>query len=628
MLDVLGVYKVKATYTYFDNNSVEVPVVGTGDVECKKVAWERGVIAGFVDVDRAGDGSGLKATTTNQFIINAKGYHTDWASETWAMGDGDAYLSIAVPYTKKGVTVYEGFGYTVDEVVGPKGFTMEGPKEFEDYTIQTSNENIVIVSENQGNAQDYGYYKITANQVGSCLLIVKGIYTDDNFNRVEKAIGTVRVEVKPERKVNSFNVTKDGVKLNVAYMFDSVTYKLGIADQYGEALDMGDGEKQYGTYTVKQIGKLDATTNAVVETLFSAPDVTLDAEGTATGLTNSTLVVTPDSFVTDSVKLDKQYPIRFDFVFKDKTGKEFKASVPQFVVGNENEAKKYELYMEGGNAMDTAVYEDSDAVVRILGLIGKTKSNFNFYGPNYVVSGGTLKTKYDTDNLYFEERKLNDLKWSEVEDTHKIDIDPATGSATVVNFVYNIMLENKYVDAKTINSNGEKNFVADDNKFISAIKSATGAAVKLKSGTYRITAYELKDANTTASTVDKVRATKISQVSFVVSDSQSKPVVKKVDEGERITDVHGNNVLEAFNVSLANTKEGWKSVSFWTPDVIVTNYIPAIDGRGYELNFDTNLDEPETTAYVKTATVRIHNEKLGYVDVTTAVDKIVKAKKN
>lgn len=640
MLDVLGVYKVKATYIYYDNNSVEVPVVGIGDVECKKVAWDRGVIAGFVDSPK----NGIKATLTSHFITGAMSYHTDWASDTWAMGDGDAYLSIAVPYTKKGVTIYEGFGHTVDEVENPAThLTMEGPKEFEDYTIQTSNENIVIVSEDQGNAKDYGYYKITANQVGSCLLIVKGIYTDDNFNKVEKAIGTVRVEVKPERKVTTFNVTKDNAKLNIAYKFDSVTYSLGIVDQYGDALAMGTADNEYGTYTVKQIGKLDT---AVVRNFYSdageswdvyssAPIVTLEADGTQKDLTNTKLRVWPESFVAGTVALDKQYPVRFEFVFKDKTGKEFKASVPQFVVGNENEAKKYELIMSLGNNMDTAVYADTWAPDYQLGLIGKTKSNFNFYGPNYLIGkqqGNLVETRYDSTNLHFEERKLNDLKWSLYDSNgalipnltadkvigDKITLPTATGEA--MRFVYNVMYDNKYIDEATINAKGD-HFDKDDNTFVSAV-NVSGSAVKFKSGTYRITAYQVVKSNSE----NGIKTNKISQISFVVTDSQSKPIVTKLSEGERINSVQGNEVLEAFSVYLPHTKGGVGVSFYYDYDIsqAITNPI-----AGYELNFDTNLDEPETTAYVKSATVTITNAHgLGKLDVTTTVDKIVKEKKH
>ena len=161
----------------------------------------------------------------------------------------------------------------------------------------------------------------------------------------------------------------------------------------------------------------------------------------------------------------------------------------------------------------------------------------------------------------------------------------STGSATYYN--YTVSVDGKLLTAEN------KNFAA--NTFTSIVGAASSAATKLAKGNYVVTAYKVAQ-NGTAQIVSVVGTS-----SFTVTDNQTQPEWKQT--AEKVASLDAATIASAFEFKFNGE---------------VVSALPLVK----DVNF--TVDGAETTAYVKSATVRVENATLGYVDFVINLGVLIK----
>jgi hypothetical protein len=222
-------YKVKATYTWVNSTGDTKKVEGEGNVVSVKPAqWEMGTVTGIVASINAGDYIGADGKIDS----NVK------AMTTWTMDDATsgAALQIAVPFTKNGTTVYEGFG------------KQAGVNKFAGYVVKAADETVVMVDA-LNNGQKWG---LTANKPGTTTLLV---YGQPIGGGADVVIGAIPVEVKAKREAKTLTVTPNKNTLNTAYAGDEIEFTVTIKDQYDEEMKWTAANNL--TYTVAKSNEND-----------------------------------------------------------------------------------------------------------------------------------------------------------------------------------------------------------------------------------------------------------------------------------------------------------------------------------------------------------------------------------
>jgi hypothetical protein len=621
LLNELGTYKIKCTYQWYDANSVEKSISGGENtvVNCALISWK---LEGVTGVVKSGTG-------TNYLVVNGNGNSIQsWVgSDLWAYGDGDYYVQIAAKFTKNGKTAYEGFGpVLVDEVD-----TLEGPKLYTDYIIQSANDNIVMVADEHDQNKD-GWVRVVANSVGSTNLIVKGIYQDENYNDVEKAIGVIPVTVKPARVPTRIEADKNTTKINLAYAPDTAEYHVQLLDQYDAPMYFVNGEAV--TFTVTQVG-WKADTGIQIDGFD---------EGVLTNVIPSTWADGwhwVDTLVIDETNVDyaeslkeikdkdgnvdplyrKSDTIRLRFSWNGKITKE----VSQLLVGYEDEAKSYYPIFAGSGTsatLDTAIHALTGIKTVTTTLMGKTKNGFNYYGPDqsYTFANDKPNT-YKNKNLTEFDADNNKVK-----------------------YIYTVSKDGKLLDQTAADE--IINFYQDANTFVAVRKNSTASgaainakaasddAVKLAKGTYEIRAYKLTVNGDGTDPEKGVKSTLLgSPIRLVVSDNQEKAVIAKKLNAEKLDGVGNGDVFDAFNVSFNVIRDGWNNYTIQPWEWTVAGDTITAENGAYTLVF--NLRKGNTTkvnqlneAYIQSATLYIKNATVGNIAVTTNIGTIVKVKKD
>lgn len=157
----------------------------------------------------------------------------------------------------------------------------------------------------------------------------------------------------------------------------------------------------------------------------------------------------------------------------------------------------------------------------------------------------------------------------------------STGSATYYN--YTVSVDGKLLTAENAN------FAA--NTFTSIVGAASSAATKLAKGNYVVTAYKVAQ-NGTAQIVSVVGTS-----SFTVTDNQTQPEWKQT--AEKVASLDAATIASAFEFKFNGNVVAPIAVDF------------TVDGAG-------------STAYVKSATVRVENATLGYVDFVINLGVLIK----
>jgi len=222
-------YKVKASYSWINSTGDTKKVEGEGNVVSVKPAeWVMGTVTGIVASIDAGNYIG----SDGKIDANVK------PMKTWTMDDAasGAALQIAVPFTKNGNTVLEGFGVSA------------GVNKFTSYVIKAADETIVMVNAGP-DGQKWG---LTANKPGTTTII---IYGQPVGGGADVVIGAIPVEVKAKREAKSFTVTPNKNTLNAAYAYDEIEFTVTLKDQYDEEMKWTAANNL--TYTVAKSNASD-----------------------------------------------------------------------------------------------------------------------------------------------------------------------------------------------------------------------------------------------------------------------------------------------------------------------------------------------------------------------------------
>jgi hypothetical protein len=317
-------YVVKATYTWINSNGDTKTAEGQGNVASVTPAvWEIGTVTGVI-------------TLGNKDLIKADGtLDGDVKTQTWTLDDATskASIQIAVPYTKNGKTVYEGFNVDAE------------PSIYARYTAKSADESVVMLATA---APDGQRWALTANKAGSTTIIIYGV----DSNNKETVIGAVPVEVKAKREAKTITVTPSKNTLNEGYILDYVEFKVVVKDQYDE-------EMKGLTYTVTNANKNDGTAGPV-----------LAVDG-ATELTGKSFYLYGDDVTTKTGVLNVKFTC---------------GNLSQTVYincGDEAEAKTYVLKLKSSvdgsdkNTLDTSIKQDTEWTWIYVQLEGRSQSGYN-----------------------------------------------------------------------------------------------------------------------------------------------------------------------------------------------------------------------------------------------------------
>ena len=245
-------YTIKATYSWIDKDGKTQKAEGQGVVaSVTPASWEIGTVTGLIT---AGDAAEYIKT---DFSLNG-----DVKAIKWALGDSissGAALQIAVPYTKKDKTVYEGFNATGAE-----------PTLYTSYKAKSADESIVMLKTLNG--QKYG---LVANKAGSTTILIYGVNTNG-----ETVIGAVPVEILEARKASTFEVTPNKYMLNTGYSADAIEFTLTLKDQYGDeikgknvAISKVNGDPEFAGSSDLSGNKYKLTPTAITGTKLGALNI-------------------------------------------------------------------------------------------------------------------------------------------------------------------------------------------------------------------------------------------------------------------------------------------------------------------------------------------------------------------
>jgi hypothetical protein len=282
----------------------------------------------------------------------------------------------------------------------------------------------------------------------------------------------------------------------------------------------------------------------------------------------------PDFGTDSSKKSGEKFSLVPGAITNDKTGAlnlkfacEGLEKVVLVTVGKEDKATSYVLSLSG-TSLDTGVKGDTESKSIKVSLAGKA-NGFDAEGVAdslFTFVGATPTSK------------------------------ATTGTST--SFVYTVAKDGKVVEK----ASDIKNFAG--NTFNSlATSNSTYAAVKMAAGSYTVTAYKVaQDGSNQIVSI-------IGAANFTVTDNQVQPTWSVRSTAESLTYTadpavtFGNDALSA------------KAFEF------------KVDGADFTVEYNVTPDGTGKTAYVKEAYVTIKNTKdVGFVKVTVAIDKIVKAK--
>lgn len=589
-LNTVGEYQVKARFVWYDSNAVEQPVEATQTITCKAVAWDRGTVTGVV-----------RRAPYAKYIKEDGSIDGNVGNQTWAIGDcaGDtAYLYIAVPYTKNGKTINEGFGVIYDNKVNVNGKEIDGPLVYESYKVESANEKIIMIGNFVGDANSTSI-ELIANKDGKTNIIVKGVYTKD-YKEYEEVIGVIPVEVLSRRAAKSFKVNPNAKKINLAYYGDSIGFEFTVLDQHGE-------EMAGRTVTVTQVIDEKSLTDPKYRgPIFDGPAWGTTAVRQPWENPNEWYLTPWDiytNFTIDEETSKLAQPLKLKFACD---------GLEQTVildVGFEAVRKELNLTLSG-TSLDTGLDRDSWNGDIKVSLAGKTKSGYNTYGADITFSFNTPADFKKDPSL------LNDY-------------GVATGAALrIYNVYYNNKLISKTDDMKYPWGawNGIANnfwFTSDDDYDLifkkanvdtveeavvsgGAIigyqtKVVTGATItKIESGTYRIEGYEIQLVD------GKIKVTPLGKQQFTVTDSQKQLEVITLDNAEKLANIDDENVASAFIVKF----NGEEVTSFGG----TLEYQYTEDGNG--------------NAYVKKVVALIPLKNIeGLLRLEANIDKIVRTEK-
>ena len=193
---------VKGTYTYWDKDSNQKTVTGEGQIVAVAPAvWTIGSLTGMISD---------KALVTDQFALNG-----DAKPATWTLDNPEIELQSAVPYTKNGKTLYEGFDKDNADIAVYTG-----------YSAKVADETIALITSKVAGQN----IKLKANKAGSTTVLIYGIKDDGS----EVVIGAVPVTVKDNRKIGSWTVTASKTNLNLSFDDDTVSFEIVVKDQDGQ----------------------------------------------------------------------------------------------------------------------------------------------------------------------------------------------------------------------------------------------------------------------------------------------------------------------------------------------------------------------------------------------------------
>lgn len=559
-LDREGKYQIRLTYSWTADNGIKHMVMSEGAVNSQALPWERGVVTGVVR--KSLDQSYIKSQRT----LNDKA-----TTQIWAMGDNEilgksiAYLQIAVPYTKKNSTIYEGFGLVWDYAV-INDTEIEGPKEFTNYTVKSANDEVVMVDGNSGSIYEVDYngnvcVKLIANKAGSTNLIIYGV-SNENNKIAETVIGVVPVEVKEKRKPTVFKVEAKGDKINLSYDPDRIDFDIVLLDQYDEEI----------------VGVPVNITTIETGDNYNGPVVN---DCACTGSGNGAWWYPVDwmlcpNMITGTGKLRLQF---------ECAG--MKYSTPTISVGNGTERARNILAVSG-TSLDTAVDRWNTVGSIIVSLEGVTKEGYYTYGSD----------------LYFDD-------WLPTEVKRRLEAEIKSGN----NYSgYRYCFYNVYKDGKLVTYESMLKDYRDhkSNLFLTfganawnginvfegittseaaydadytGITVASGSAIikKMDAGDYKVSAYEiLVDSD------NSVKITELGEAAFTVKDSQAQLDITKNDNAEKLLAIDDASVDSAFTVKFKG-------------DLVKDIY-------GSWLYYDYTTDG-NGTAYVKSVTAYINSWK-------------------
>lgn len=316
-------YEVKATYTWINKDGKTLTAEGQGKVASVTPAvWEVGTVTGVVTAIDGPDY--IKADNT----LNGDAKNIVWTLDNATSG---AALQIAVPYTKNGKTVYEGFGMDKEPAV------------YTGYAAKSADESIVMLASSAPSGQKWA---LTANKAGSTTIIIYGV----DSNGKQTVIGAVPVTVNAKREAKSFIVTPNKNNLNEGYIYDTIEFTVVLKDQY---------DQEFKGDTAKLVKVEKASGDPVLSSYFSAT--------TKTG----------EKYVLwgDDVTTEKQGTLNLKF---SVDGTNLSQTV-YINCGNEPEATTQMLKLSK-NTLNTAIKGDTDYDYAAIYLEGRSKSGYTAPG--------------------------------------------------------------------------------------------------------------------------------------------------------------------------------------------------------------------------------------------------------
>ena len=333
-------YVVKATYTWIDSKGDTKKAEGQGNVvSVTPAVWEIGTVTGIITATNAGNYIGGDGK------IDGNVKAITWTLDNAVSG---AALQIAVPYTKNGTTVYEGFNYDAE------------PSIYTKYTAKSNDETVVMLATATPDGQKW---ILTANKAGTATIIIYGV----DANGKENVIGAVPVEVKAKREAKTLTVTPSKNTLNEGYAYDYVEFTVVVKDQYDE-------EMKGLTYTV---------TNANANDGSNGPIFTNSG---ATNTTGNAFTIWGDEVTTKTGVLNVKFAC---------------GNLSQTVYincGNEADAKTYVLKLldkddKEKNTLDTSIKQDTKWTDLYVTLEGRSQSGYAAPGVDPLFVAATPKSE-------------------------------------------------------------------------------------------------------------------------------------------------------------------------------------------------------------------------------------------
>lgn len=522
-------YRVRVTLTYKgelnteggEKETVSRTLSSEGVITCKETQWELGECSGTLWKTMDINGKTSEQGFSIGDNLNEEGYSV-------------SYFFITVPYSKRDTTVYEGFGIS-KRYVEIHDADVVGPQYYDEYMIESKDEDIVKIGEKVYLPDGTWCYKLLAKQPGKTEIVVKG---KKNFfyywtDAVEQ-VGTIPIEVQSERKPVSFTV-EGGGSLNKAYEVDRITFNILLYDQY-EVEMVGKPIK------ITQVG-VDKDTSLLIKDKPFLEAVTEKGYMEAwTGKKGSCdFVLTPaDILFPEGDGYLGEITLKFEC-------EGFEYTTEPIQIGNDQSEKIREKLTVSRGLLDTSVKmwdsSESEKTIKVE-LVGVTKNGF---------STNTSKSAVFSSLTPFEIRNALEHKELEIE-------------LPIV--ICNVYKDGKLVTEESMakewsnykHSNLYSNF--DGNVFkaftterLSVKGSELSSPVsniitKLDSGSYRVAAYEICLAED-----GYYKITALGNKTFTVVDTDNPiDVTKKIDGIKTTTEMLDQNIKKAYTVSFNGKK--------------------------------------------------------------------------